>query len=116
TAGQAPPKREQREQEDAAERAADNGELAQPRIPRARPQTPRARPHSPFPQAGRRGDRRGRADASNLAVLPLGLMPAQLVLEAFLQLYESLETGIRVPVRHAPTWRPLDYRFRPRHR
>src|SRR5262249_49022739 len=86
TAGQAPPKRDQREQDHAAERAADNGELAQPRIPRAQPRTPRARPHSPFAPTGRGGDRRERADASTLAVWRRGLMPAQLVLEACLQL------------------------------
>src|SRR5215471_15158034 len=102
-AGQAPPKREQREEDETAERAADNCEFAQPRIPRAQP-------HSPFVHAG------CRAGATDLAiVLRRGLMPAQLVLEACLQLQESLETGIRLSSRHAPTWRPLDHRFRPRH-
>src|SRR5262249_37288786 len=57
-----------------------------------------------------------RAGATDLAiVLRRGLMPAQLVLEARLQLQESLETGIRLSSRHAPTWRPLDHTFRPRH-
>src|SRR5262249_4892736 len=88
-AGQAPPKREQREEDETAERAADNCEFAQPRIPRAQP-------HSPFVHAG------CRAGATDLAiVLRRGLMPAQLVLEACLQLQESLETGIRLSSRHA---------------
>jgi hypothetical protein len=42
-------------------------------------------------------------------------MPAQMLLEARLQLQESLESRIRLSSRHAPTWRPLDHRFRPRH-
>ena len=81
TTGQAPPQRNQRQQDEAAERAADNDECTQTR-------PPPAQPHRRCAGGGR--------------------VPAQLRVHARLQRQERLQTRIGLPNRHAPTWRPLD--------
>ena len=98
TAGEPPPERDHRDQDETAERTADDDEFAHPR--------------SPQPQSHQPRERACQARGGANSVVPTGVRRAQIGVEARLQLSESLEIRIGLLNRHAPTWRPLDHRFR----